>query len=648
MHGGSVWLGLSNNAAQLTVSDSAFDGTLITTNPANGSGTFSDSYNAYLTNATKLPSEISDPAAQSNFNWQVGPLGNYYLPSNSPLIDAGNEAASGIQDLTGYAVRDLGIFTTQNNQVPENAKNPAANMDIGYHHAAPLQASPISDQPCVNSSGSSQFWDFQFSTYNDNWDTNTLDWWALPVTYSVAGFPQHGHLTNGVNQEEYIYTPNQCYEGPDSFTYQMSDGLFTSPPATVSVLVADVIGASYRPAPLQTLVNTPTNITLIGSDSCGQGMSFSWPSKTSQGGALSGTGANLTYYPPTNFGGIDSFEFQVVNQCGYSAGAIVYITVGTNSGAGGPFTVVTNLNGSGPIGIDYSPTQHALVVSVDNGNPDFQYDDFVQLGTNAAGALTATNFSGVSSLSDEVKLVTVKQSVNSFTNGDVYFGSDTGIGWIAANGTSSNLDWCILTNNTVTNALLLRGSLYVDQTAIFSNNIIAVTSSSTPGLGNKGVWVVDAQAHPTLLAQIDTDHLEGVITLSNDTNKWGPWAGKIISGDEDENRLYTIDISGNVTSYNLGIASEDFDLIPTNEDLYVCDDANSRILKLSHTWLTNYVGDLLITQAGDGAYGDARLFILNWNGTNFVTRSIAGNDFGLYHCEHVSFAPLDLPSKPIQ
>lgn len=48
-----------------------------------------------------------------------------------------------------------------------------------------------------------------------------------------------------------------------------------------------------------------------------------------------------------------------------------------------------------------------------------------------------TNWSGVHGEPDEVKLVTVKTTGNGFTNGDVFFGSGTGIGWLSPHGTRS-------------------------------------------------------------------------------------------------------------------------------------------------------------------------------------------------------------------
>jgi hypothetical protein len=194
-------------------------------------------------------------------------------------------------------------------------------------------------------------------------------------------------------------------------------------------------------------------------------------------------------------------------------------------------------------------------------------------------------------------------------------------------------------------------SLYVDQTGVFSNNLIALASD---GSGPPpSVWLVNSNGNPSLLAQIQpgiesasSDVLEGVISLPNNTNQWGPWAGKILTGDENSGVFYTIDTNGTVAPYNLGIYSDDFVLIPTNQDLYVCDfSLNSRIVKVSKTYLTNYVGDLLITQEGLGR--TTELFIVNWNGTNFISRYIDGSNYGMSELEDAAFAPLNVPSQVI-
>ena len=91
----------------------------------------------------------------------------------------------------------------------------------------------------------------------------------------------------------------------------------------------------------------------------------------------------------------------------------------------------------------------------------------------------------------------------------------------------------------------------------------------------------------------------GLLTLPNDVARWGPWAQKIITGNENASKIYAIATNGVVTEFFLGIDPEDFDIIPANADLYVPDPGNGRILKVPRTFFTNYVGDLLITQAGE-------------------------------------------------
>jgi len=80
-------------------------------------------YNAFLQGAAQLPEEGANTTAVTNFNWQPGRLGNFYLPINSPLIDRGSVTA----DQVG-----LYHFTTQTNEVPEGD----STVDIGYHYAA--------------------------------------------------------------------------------------------------------------------------------------------------------------------------------------------------------------------------------------------------------------------------------------------------------------------------------------------------------------------------------------------------------------------------------------------------------------------------------------------------------------------------------
>ncbi len=321
------------------------------------------------------------------------------------------------------------------------------------------------------------------------------------------------------------------------------------------------------------------------------------------------------------------------------------------------FTVASGLNG--PNGLDYYAPSNCLMVTESrngtNGTIDMIFTNMALVDGQTVTNVSVTNWSGITNLEDEVYLVApripsgVLTNSAGFTNGDLFFGSGTGIGWLSAGATQSNFNWCILTNSEVTNALLLRGGICEDQTGTFSNDLIAVTSSDVATIGPKGVWIIDSQAHPRLIKSINTRHLEGVKTLTNDLQTWGPWAGKIITGDEDELNIYTIDTSGNVVTYpttNLiagGISPESFDVIPTNSPFYFTDFKNDRVVGIPDMYLRAFVGDLLVTQSGEES--SPGIFIIHWNsqGSNFVTTTLPLPSN--IHIEGGTFAPVQFPSQ---
>jgi hypothetical protein len=109
----------------VTIMNCAFAGTAINMYsdcPGNTNGAICD-YNAFLANSNRLAFKGPHDVIVTNFNWRSSWLGDYYLPTNSALIDAGNTNAN----LVG-----LYHFTTQTNQMKE------ANsvVDIGYHYVA--------------------------------------------------------------------------------------------------------------------------------------------------------------------------------------------------------------------------------------------------------------------------------------------------------------------------------------------------------------------------------------------------------------------------------------------------------------------------------------------------------------------------------
>lgn len=64
---------------------------------------------------------------------------------------------------------------------------------------------------------------------------------ANDLTYEILTAPQHGTLSGnlvGVKTAVLTYVPTHDYQGPDSFTYRVHDGVWTSPEYTIRLNVA--------------------------------------------------------------------------------------------------------------------------------------------------------------------------------------------------------------------------------------------------------------------------------------------------------------------------------------------------------------------------------------------------------------------------
>ncbi|HYG76907.1 MAG TPA: IPT/TIG domain-containing protein [Planctomycetota bacterium] len=187
---------------------------------------------------------------------------------------------------------------------------------------------------------------------------------ALPITltgvdpdsdvlnFIVTSLPANGTLT--INGASVNYTPNADYNGPDSFTFTVSDAFYTSAPATVNLTVTPVNDVPVGTAQtVTTTEDTAVLITLAGVDSdpeVAQTLSFTITSQPAHG-TLSGFNAatgQVTYTPALNYQGADSFTFTVTDDtlAGNvtnltSVNATVSITVGAANDA--PVAVSQNV-----------------------------------------------------------------------------------------------------------------------------------------------------------------------------------------------------------------------------------------------------------------------------------------------------------------
>ena len=152
------------------------------------------------------------------------------------------------------------------------------------------------------------------------------------LSFTIVQAPNLGSLGD-INQEtgEVRYTPDENENGSDSFTFTVSDGEATSSEATVSVLVEAVNDApSADDQEVSTEEDTPVTITLTGSDTEGDALTFAIATPPSKGslGTLDSSTGEVRYTPDENENGADSFSFTVSDGEADSAEATVTINLG--------------------------------------------------------------------------------------------------------------------------------------------------------------------------------------------------------------------------------------------------------------------------------------------------------------------------------
>lgn len=145
------------------------------------------------------------------------------------------------------------------------------------------------------------------------------------LIYAVVTSPSHGNLSG--TAPNLTYTPNQNYNGLDSFTFKVNDGVADSPLGTVSITVTPVNDPPIATNDtFTTLEDTPTAVKLAAIDPDGNPLTYSIV-KPPAHGSLSGSEPNLVYTPSLNFNGPDGFTFKANDGMADSMPASISIMV---------------------------------------------------------------------------------------------------------------------------------------------------------------------------------------------------------------------------------------------------------------------------------------------------------------------------------
>jgi uncharacterized repeat protein (TIGR01451 family) len=247
------------------------------------------------------------------------------------------------------------------------------------------------------------------------------------------------------------YTPNTNFNGSDSFTYTVNDGLGGTSTATVTVTVNAVNDPPVANSQsVTTNEDTAKAITLTASDVDGDPLTWIIVSPPAHGG-LSGTAPNLTYTPAANYNGPDSFTFKVNDGAADSNVATISITV-----------VAIN---DPPVAANdgYSVNEDAALIIAASG----------VLGNDGdvdGGALTAALVSGPS----HGALVLNADGSFSYSPTADYFGPDSFTYRASDGSATSNIATVSITVNPVNDAPVVTGNP-ATQTAQYSDPIASVS-----------------------------------------------------------------------------------------------------------------------------------------------------------------------------
>jgi hypothetical protein len=147
------------------------------------------------------------------------------------------------------------------------------------------------------------------------------------LTYTFLHGPANGTFSSAA--QNLTYTPKADFNGNDSITFRVSDGILNSADATVSIGVKPVNDAPIAFADnVSTRKNTSVTISVLSNDRDVDGGALTITSVTQPSrGSATFTGTSVRYLPKGGFTGTDSFNYTISDGKGGAATAKVTINV---------------------------------------------------------------------------------------------------------------------------------------------------------------------------------------------------------------------------------------------------------------------------------------------------------------------------------
>ncbi|TYS67786.1 tandem-95 repeat protein [Sutcliffiella horikoshii] len=171
---------------------------------------------------------------------------------------------------------------------------------------------PVNDAPVVPN--------YEFSINEDTILANRVvgtDVDGDPLTYSLLTLPANGVAV--VNSDgTYTYTPNENFNGSDSFTVLVSDPNGGQAISTITINVLPVNDPPIAPNEIDLVTNEDTTISssVNAIDPDGDPLTYALEDAPANGTAVVDAQGSFTYTPNLNYTGLDAFTIRVTDSAG--------------------------------------------------------------------------------------------------------------------------------------------------------------------------------------------------------------------------------------------------------------------------------------------------------------------------------------------